>query len=130
LAGGGRRSGWAAWAKEAKQDGWLAGLKLKRISFLNKNWIFEYTKALEIYTRRFRGNFDVGLLKDFRKIKYARPCILCKIIFLEGFFYTRGNLICNLYALLCWQNFIFAKSGCYKPTLLRGISPSIFKKHL
>jgi hypothetical protein len=23
------------------------------------------------------------------------------------------NSICNLYALPCWQNFIFAKSGCY-----------------
>jgi hypothetical protein len=24
-----------------------------------------------------------------------------------------GKLICNLYALLSWQNFILAKSGCY-----------------
>jgi hypothetical protein len=25
-----------------------------------------------------------------------------------------GKLICILYALLCWQNFILVKSGCYK----------------
>jgi hypothetical protein len=49
-------------------------------SFQNKIWIFEYTKALEICTRRFRMNFDVGiflnssrLLEDFRK-KYNMPC--------------------------------------------------------
>jgi hypothetical protein len=43
--------------------------------FLNKNWIFEFTKALEICRRRFRRNFDMRiflnssrLLKDFRKI--------------------------------------------------------------
>jgi hypothetical protein len=28
-----------------------------------------------------------------------------------------GKLICNLYALLCWQNFILAKSGCYTGAL-------------
>jgi hypothetical protein len=27
-----------------------------------------------------------------------------------------GKLICNLYVLLCWQNFILVKSGCYKLT--------------
>jgi hypothetical protein len=93
LAGGGRRLGWAAWAEEAKQAGWSTGPKLKRISFPNKNWIFEYTKALEIYTRRFRGNFDVGiflnsyrLFMDFRKIKYAMPCNASYArLFLEGF---------------------------------------------
>jgi hypothetical protein len=25
-----------------------------------------------------------------------------------------GKLICNLYALLCWQNFILVNSGCYR----------------
>jgi hypothetical protein len=42
--------------------------------FSNKNWNFEFTKALEI-CRRFRWNFDMRifpkssrLLKDFRKI--------------------------------------------------------------
>jgi hypothetical protein len=43
--------------------------------FSNKNWIFEFTKTLEICRRRFRRNFDMRiflnssrLLKDFRKI--------------------------------------------------------------
>jgi hypothetical protein len=32
-------------------------------------------------------------------------------------------------ALLTWQNFIIAKSGCYKPTLLkRNLTPKI-RKH-
>jgi hypothetical protein len=30
---------------------------LKEKSFWNKIWIFEYTRALEICTRRFRRNF-------------------------------------------------------------------------
>jgi hypothetical protein len=28
-------------------------------------------------------------------------------------FHTHGKLICNLYALLRWQNFILVKCGCY-----------------
>jgi hypothetical protein len=51
--------------KKTGQAGWLAGPKLKRISFSNKNWIIEYTMALEICTRRFRGNFDVGIFPKF-----------------------------------------------------------------
>jgi hypothetical protein len=65
--------------RKAKQAGWVAGpagLNLEENYFQNKNWIFEYTKALEIWTRWFRKNFDVWifflnssmLLKDFRKI--------------------------------------------------------------
>jgi hypothetical protein len=65
---------------------WLAlmeaqGRNLKRKPFQNKNWIFEFTGALEICTRRFRRNFDVEfflissrILKDFRKKKYNIPC--------------------------------------------------------
>jgi hypothetical protein len=34
-------------------------------SFLNKNWIFEYTRALEICRRRFRRNFDMGIFPKF-----------------------------------------------------------------
>jgi hypothetical protein len=30
-------------------------------------------------------------------------------------FYMYYKLICILYALLCGQNFIHAKSGCYRP---------------
>jgi hypothetical protein len=41
------------------------GRKLKENSFLNKNWIFEYTKALEICRRRFRWNFDMKFFPKF-----------------------------------------------------------------
>jgi hypothetical protein len=37
------------------------GPKSEENSFPNKNWIFEYTKALEICTRRFRRNFDMRI---------------------------------------------------------------------
>jgi hypothetical protein len=70
--GGGGTSTGSGWRTEGERDlrpvGWLSmlasqrvgskaigltGLELKRNSFRNKNWIFEFTKALEIYTRRF-----------------------------------------------------------------------------
>jgi hypothetical protein len=63
--------------KAEQAGGWLGrlGQNLKENSFRNKNWIFKYTKALEICTRRFRRNFDMGIFlnfsrlpKDFRKI--------------------------------------------------------------
>jgi hypothetical protein len=42
------------------------GPKSEQNSFSNKNWIFEFSKALEIYTRRFRRNFDMRIfLKIF-----------------------------------------------------------------
>jgi hypothetical protein len=41
------------------------GLKVEGKSFQNKNWIFEYTKALEICRRRFRMNFDMGIYPKF-----------------------------------------------------------------
>jgi hypothetical protein len=34
-------------------------------------------------------------------------------LFLEVFFHMYYKLICILYALLCGQNFIRVKSGCY-----------------
>jgi hypothetical protein len=40
------------------------GLEVEGTSFRNKNWIFEYTKALEI-CRRFRRDFDVGIFPKF-----------------------------------------------------------------
>jgi hypothetical protein len=56
------------------------GPKSEENSFPNKNWIFEYTKALEICTRRFRRNFAMRIFlksfrlsKYFRKMKYAMP---------------------------------------------------------
>jgi hypothetical protein len=33
--------------------------------FSNKNWIFEFTKALEICRRRFRRNFDMRISPKF-----------------------------------------------------------------
>jgi hypothetical protein len=59
---GGRKAGWAAWTEQA--GGWL-GQNLKEKSFRNKNWIFEYTRALEICTWRFRRNFDMGIFHKF-----------------------------------------------------------------
>jgi hypothetical protein len=53
--------------RPVRRPGWL-GQNLKRISFWNKNWIFEYSKTLEIYTRGFRRNFDVWI---FPKILLA-----------------------------------------------------------
>jgi hypothetical protein len=37
------------------------GPKSEENSFPNKNWIFKYTKALEICTRRFSRNFDMRI---------------------------------------------------------------------
>jgi hypothetical protein len=55
------------------------------------------------------------LLKDFQKIKHNMPCNASSTrLFLWKDFYMHGKLICNLSALLCWQNFILAKSECYK----------------
>ena len=55
-------------------------------------------------------------------ICHAMQCILYKIYFWKVF-HVYYKLICILYALLCGQNFILVKSGCYKPTPLRRISP-------
>jgi hypothetical protein len=61
--------GWVGWlGQKAGWVGWLLGRlgpKLKEISFQNKNWIFEYTKALKICTMRFRRDFDVGIFPKF-----------------------------------------------------------------
>jgi hypothetical protein len=56
-----REAGGAEWA------GWLLGRlgrKLKK-SFWNKNWIFEFTMALEICTMRFMRNFDTRIIPKF-----------------------------------------------------------------
>jgi hypothetical protein len=45
-------------------------------------------------------------------------------------FYMHDESICNLYALLCWQNFILAKKWVLQTYPLRGISPSRFRNHL
>jgi hypothetical protein len=64
------------------------------------------------------------LLKDFRKIKNAMPCNASYARFFWKDFYMHNNSICNLYALLCWQNFILPKIGCYNmPPLARNRRP-------
>jgi hypothetical protein len=66
--GGGRKAGWVGWAKRPSRPvGRLGrpGQKLKEIPFQNKNWIFEFTKDLEICTRRFRRNFDTRIFPKF-----------------------------------------------------------------
>jgi hypothetical protein len=49
--------------------GWVAagpiGSEGKKKSFRNKNWIFEFTKALEISTMRFWRNFDTMSFPKF-----------------------------------------------------------------
>jgi hypothetical protein len=64
--------------KRGRADGWLdgevgragwppgrLGRKRRKNSFPNKNWIFEFTKALEICRRRFRRNFDMRIFPKF-----------------------------------------------------------------
>jgi hypothetical protein len=43
----------------------LIGPKSKKKNFRIKNWIFEFIKALEICTRRFRRNFDMRIFPKF-----------------------------------------------------------------
>jgi hypothetical protein len=56
--GGGTLLGW----KKNKGGG---RAEIKKKNFRIKNWIFEYTKALEICTRRFRRNFDMRIFPKF-----------------------------------------------------------------
>jgi hypothetical protein len=66
--GGPTRPAWLLGAKKARWAGWQLGRlgrKLKEIPFRIKNLIFEYTKALEICTRRFRRNFDMRIFPKF-----------------------------------------------------------------
>jgi hypothetical protein len=73
-------TGWAKWQSRSVGRLGRLGQKLKEIPFWNKNWNFEFTKALEICTRRFKRNFDTRIflnssriLKDFWKIQYVMP---------------------------------------------------------
>jgi hypothetical protein len=62
--------GWTAWASRQAKAGGVgkpagpSGLNSVEKNFRIKNWIFEYTKALEI-CRRFRRNFEVGIFPKF-----------------------------------------------------------------
>jgi hypothetical protein len=58
------RPGWPRGLK-GQTGRWVAGLKFEGNSFRNKNWIVEYTKDLEICTRRFGRNFDMGIFPKF-----------------------------------------------------------------
>jgi hypothetical protein len=42
-----------------------AGSKARKKNFRIKNWISEFTKDLEICTRRFRRNFDMRIFPKF-----------------------------------------------------------------
>jgi hypothetical protein len=55
----GQKVGWAGWLRGR------LGRKLKEILCRNKNFIFEYTKHLEICTRRFRRDFGMGIFPKF-----------------------------------------------------------------
>jgi hypothetical protein len=67
LSGLGRPVGFGLWERRGQPEpaglkaewaAWSVGLKARKKNFRIKNWIFEFTKALEIY-RRFRRNFDM-----------------------------------------------------------------------
>jgi hypothetical protein len=49
----------AEWAAKS------AGPKARKKNFQIKNWIFEFTKVLEICRRRFRRNFDMRFFPQF-----------------------------------------------------------------
>jgi hypothetical protein len=59
------QAGWAMWATEARWPARLTGSKARGNSFRNKIEIFEFAKALGIYTRRFRRDFDVRIFPKF-----------------------------------------------------------------
>jgi hypothetical protein len=63
----GREGRWLARLREraGRLAAGLIGPKAKENCFPNKNWIFEFNKALEICTRRFRRNFEVGIFPKF-----------------------------------------------------------------
>jgi hypothetical protein len=59
---------WGRVGQKAKLAGWLLGRlgrKMKKKFFQNKNWIFEFTKALQICTRKFRRNLDTRIFPKF-----------------------------------------------------------------
>jgi hypothetical protein len=44
---------------------WAGRPNVKEKNFLIKNWIFEFTRALENCGRRFRRNFDMTIFPKF-----------------------------------------------------------------
>jgi hypothetical protein len=65
LACGERCSQWAGWARGQAGRGGRPGRKSRKMNFRIKNWIFEFTKALEICRSRFRRNFDMRIFPKF-----------------------------------------------------------------
>jgi hypothetical protein len=57
----GRRGRWAGWARGRTGHG-VGRAENQEKNFRIKNWIFEFTKALEICRRRFRKNFDMRIV--------------------------------------------------------------------
>jgi hypothetical protein len=57
----------AGWAERpgGPAGRWPIGPKAKENSFPNKNWIFEFIKALEICRKRFRRNFGMRIFPKF-----------------------------------------------------------------
>jgi hypothetical protein len=60
-----KRGQWGPAGPEAEWAARSVGPKARKNNFRIKNWIFEFTKALEIYTRRFRRNFDMRIFPKF-----------------------------------------------------------------
>jgi hypothetical protein len=73
-----------AWAgRQAKAGGvgrpaGPSGLNSEEKFFSNKNWIFEFIKALEICRRRFRRNFDMRI--NFWKVFHMNYNLICIFI--------------------------------------------------
>jgi hypothetical protein len=74
LSGLGRPVGFGLWEKRGQREPggpkaeWAArsaGPKAKEKKFELKIGFFEFTKVLEIFTRRFRRNFDMWIFPKF-----------------------------------------------------------------
>jgi hypothetical protein len=60
----GWRDRWAGWARGRTGNG-VDRAESKEKNFRIKNWIFEFTKSLEICRRKFRWNFDMRIFPKF-----------------------------------------------------------------
>jgi hypothetical protein len=98
------------------------GQNWKENSFQSKNWFFNIPWLWKFVQEDIGGILMWGfflnsswLFKDFRKIKYAMPCNAMHPMqdYFWQVFHMHDKLICNLYALLYWQNFILVKCGYY-----------------
>jgi hypothetical protein len=64
-----REEGEAALGRREEEEGrvaaWAGRPNVKEKNFRIKNWIFQFTKALENCGRRFRRNFDMRIFPKF-----------------------------------------------------------------